>query len=173
MGLETFNGFKKVCIVERNTNGSSGSIPNLKDVQSSTINKTVRSTYKVQRQDKDDSENDQETSVLAVREREPNPYPWNPSTELKFSCPITGHKQEVSKCKEFFDMSPEDRWEKLKKGRMCFSCLKPRGVCKLRKCVNHPKVSKALKCTQCASWRESKGLARIAFSFVNKRNMEC
>ena len=77
-----------------------------------------------------------------------------------------GHKHKVSKCKEFFDLSPEDRWEKLEKGGMCFSCLKPRGVCKLRKCVNHPKVPKVLKC---ALWAESKGLALFSIFFCKRK----
>ena len=90
---------------------------NTKDVQSFNTKKTVRSNYKVQGQDK--GESDQEISVLAVREL--SPKPWNPPNEPKFPCPLTKH--EVRKCKEFFYMSPRDRWEKLEKGRMCFSCL--------------------------------------------------
>ena len=93
--------------MERNTNESSESNPNSKDVQSSTVKKTVRSTHKIQCQDEEDYQNDQETSVLAVRESNLNP--WNPPTELQFPCPMTGHKHEVSKCKEFFDLSPKDR----------------------------------------------------------------
>ena len=148
VGLETFNCFKRVCIIERNTNECSGSNPSPKEVQPSPVKKTVRSNYKVQHPEEEDSENEQETTVHAVSEA--NPKPWNPPAELKFPCPITGHKHKVSKCTEFYDLSLENRWEKLEKGRMCFSFLKPRGVCKLRKCVNHPKFPKALKCPQCA-----------------------
>ena len=54
VGLETLNCFKKVCIMERNTNESSESNPNSKDVQSSTVKKTVRSTHKIQCQDEED-----------------------------------------------------------------------------------------------------------------------
>ena len=77
-----------------------------------------------------------------------------------------GHKHEVRKSKNFFYMSPRDRREKLEKGRMCFSCLEPRGVCKLRSCVNHFNVPKALKCAQCALWAESKSLAPLSNFFV-------
>ena len=143
---ETFGG----TMLERNTNESSGANLKPKDVQSPNSKKTVRSNYKVQGQDNEES--DQETSALAVRE--PSPKPWNPSSNLKFPCSMMGHKHEVRKCKEFFDMSPTDRWEKLEKGRMCFSCLEPTEACKLKICVNHFKVPKALKCTQCASWEE-------------------
>ena len=60
-------------------------------------------------------------------------------------------------------MSPKDRWEKLKKGRMCFSCLEPRGVRKLRAFENHINVPKALKCSQCALWSEPNSLAPFSF----------
>ena len=98
-------------------------------MQSFNTKKTVRANYKVQGQDK--GEFDQEISVLAASEL--SPKPWHPPSELKLPCPLTGHKHEVRKCKEFFDMSPRDRWEKLEKGRMCFSCLKPKTICKGRK----------------------------------------
>ena len=126
VGLETFECFKKVCIIERNTNESSTANINTKDVQSFNTKKTVRSNYKVQGQD--EGESDQEISVLAVREL--SPKPWNPPSEPKFPCPLTGHKHEMRKCKEFFYMSPRDRWEKSEKGRMCFSSLKPKTICK-------------------------------------------
>ena len=90
VGLETFNCFKRVCIIERNTNECSWSNPSPKEVQPSTVKKTVRSNYKVQHPEKE-----QETPVHAASEV--NPKPWNPPAELKFPCPITGHKHEVSK----------------------------------------------------------------------------
>ena len=59
---------------------------------------------------------------------------WNPSSKLKFPCPMVNHDQKVRKCKEVFDMSPRERWEKLEKIRMCYSYLKPKTVCKGKKC---------------------------------------
>ena len=97
VGLETFVCFKKVCIIERNTNGKSGPSQNSKDMSSSNTRETVGSIYKVQCQNKESSENDQEASVLAARESSPN----SPS-EFKFHYPMTGHKHVVSKCKGFF-----------------------------------------------------------------------
>ena len=102
VGLETFGCFKPVCIIERNTNESSGDNTSTKDVQSFNTKKTGRSNYKMQGLVKEES--DQETSVLAVEES--NPKPWNPPSELKFPSPLTGHKHEVRKCKEFFLYEP-------------------------------------------------------------------
>ena len=88
-----------------------------------------------------------------------NPKPWNPPAGLNFHCPIVDHKHEVSKCAKFFALSPLDRWEQIVKVRMCFSCLKPKTICKSRKYTNDGNVPKVLKCAICASLTESKGLA--------------
>ena len=69
-------------------------------MQSSTVKKTVRSNYKVQRPEEEDSENEQETSVHTARELNPNP--WNPSTELKFPCPMLGQKHRLVNARNFF-----------------------------------------------------------------------
>ena len=119
VGPDTFGCFKRVCIIERNTNESSGENITSKDKQSLNNRKPVRSNFKVQ--DLDEEVSDQEQGVLTVRN--PSSTPWNLQSELKFPCPLTGYKHEVRKCKEFFYMSPRDRWEKLEMSRMCFSCL--------------------------------------------------
>ena len=64
VGLETFGCFKRVSIIERNTNESSRANLNTKDAQSFNTKKTGRSNYKVQGQNEEES--DEETSVLAV-----------------------------------------------------------------------------------------------------------
>ena len=166
VGVKTFNCFKKVCVIERNTNECSRSNPMPKEVQVTAVKKSVKSLYKVQQQEEEDSGSDTEPPVYTVAGS--NSKPWNPPAGLKFPCPMADYKHEVSKCTEFFALSPVDRWEQIYNGKMCFSCLKSKTVCKSRKCINHPNVPKALKCTLCASWVESKGLASFSIFFVNK-----
>ena len=52
---------------------------------------------------------------------------------------------------------------------MCFSCLKPKNICKPRKCTNYTSVPEVLKCTICASWAESKGLALFIIFFCKRK----
>ena len=99
----------------------------------------------------------------------PAPKPWNPSPGLKFPCPLTNHKHEVSTCNKFVSFSPLDCWEKIEKGRMCYSCLKPRSVCKTRKCKNVAGIPEILKCAFCASWAESKGLVPFSIFFCKQK----
>ena len=168
VGIETFNCFKKVCVIERSTNEYSRSVPTPKDVQVTAAKIPVKSLRKVQQQVEEDSASDCEPTMYAVAGS--NIKPWN--HPAGFPCPMADHKHEVSKCAEFFALSPVDGWEQIDNGRMCFSFLKSKTVCKSRKCINHPNVPKALKCTLCASWAKSKGLALFSiFCFVNKRNM--
>ena len=82
------------------------------------------------------------------------------------------YKHEISKCAECFALSPLDRWEHMYMGRMCFSCLKPKTICKSRNCTGYENVPNVLNCAICASWAESKGLASFSIFFVNEKNME-
>ena len=47
VGLEIFNCFKKVCIIERNTNECSRSDPSPKEVQNAAVKKVMKSNYMV------------------------------------------------------------------------------------------------------------------------------
>ena len=50
--------------------------------------------------------------------------------------------------------------------------MKPKSICKSIKYTSYGNVPKVLKCTVCASWAESKGLAPFSTFSVNERNME-
>ena len=58
---------------------------------------------------------------------------------------------------------------KLDKGRVCFSCLKPKNICKSRICANESIVPEILKCAICASWAESKGLVSFSIFFCKRK----
>ena len=121
VSIETFNCFKRVCIIERNTTESSRSDPVQKEVQCTAVKNVIKLTYKVHQQEGDSSGSETEATIHAMSG--PVPKLWNPPPGLKFPCPMTNHKHEVSTCAEFFRLSPLDRWEKIEKDRMCFSCL--------------------------------------------------
>ena len=48
---------------------------------------------------------------------------------------------------------------------MCYSCLKPKTVCRGRQFSFVGSVPEVLKCAICASWAESKGLALFSIFF--------
>ena len=121
MGIETFNCFKRVCVIERNTSEGSRSDPAPKEVQSVGIKKIIKSTHKAVLQEDESSGSDNEATIHAMTG--PAPKPWNPPPVLKLSCPLNNHKHEVSTCADFFSFSSLDRWEKIEKGRMCYSYL--------------------------------------------------
>ena len=53
VGMETFICFKRVCVIERNTNKGSRSDPTPKEVQNISAKKIVKSTHKVSQEEYD------------------------------------------------------------------------------------------------------------------------
>ena len=103
-GAETFNCFKSVCIIDKNTNKSLRSDPSPKEVQGAAVKKVIKSTtYKVQQQEEDGSGRETEPTAYAMAGS--NSKPWNPPSGLKFPCPRADHKHEVSVCAEFSQSS--------------------------------------------------------------------
>ena len=94
VGIEIFNCFKKVCILERNTNESSRSKPTTRETLMDGIKKPGKSSHKVQQVEDENSSSYTEATAHAISG--PPPKPWNPPAGLKFPCPLGSHKHEVS-----------------------------------------------------------------------------
>ena len=103
VGIETFNCFKRVCVIKRNTNKNSRSDPTPKEVQNISVKKIIKSTHKVFQQEDESSGSENEATVHSMTG--PASKPWNPPPGLKFPCPLTNHKHEVSTCAEFFSLA--------------------------------------------------------------------
>ena len=83
VGLETFNCFKRVCIIERNTYKSDRSDPTPKEAVTTGVKKRAKSSYKVSQVEIDNLDDEMEASVHAAAE--PPPKPWNPPPGFKVS----------------------------------------------------------------------------------------
>ena len=80
----------------------------------------------------------------------------------KFPCTLIKPDLEVSLFAEFFALTPKDRWFKIPKGWICYTCLKPKAfkeVCKTWRCSEEKGVPQALLCTACTPWTAAKGWA--------------
>ena len=58
-----------------------------------------------------------------------------PGSSYKFPCPLQNHYHEIATCPDFISLTPKDRWFKIPRERICYTCLKPKGangVCKAR-----------------------------------------
>ena len=120
-----------------------------------------KSVHKVVDTTEDDLEEMHETTAFATSYHNTKWYPAN----LKFPCPLSGHKHELSTCQEFFSFSPVERWERMDKGKLCYACLSPKDVCTDRRCGFENKVPETLKCQGCAPWARSKKLAPFSILF--------
>ena len=164
-GAEAYILFKNLCTIERNTSEGSRipekmSSPKTKPRSPKTKNK---SAFKVQELREESS--DDEAGVFASFHNKK----WY-SPNLKFPCPIGKHQHELNTCAEFFAMNPVERWNKMDKGKICYSCLAPKDVCTTRRCSRESRVPESLKCHGCAPWASSKNLA--PFSILFCRNKE-
>ena len=68
VGIETFNCFKRLCIIDRNMNERSRSDPIPKEVQNAALKTVAKFTYKVLQQEGDSSGSETEpTNTCFVR----------------------------------------------------------------------------------------------------------
>ena len=97
----------------------------------------------------------------------------NLGSNYKFPCPLQIHDHEIAECSEFLTLTPKDRWLKIPRGRICYTCLKPKratGICKGRQCTEEASIPRALLCTACTPWAAAKGWA--VFSILMCRKLE-
>ena len=51
-----------------------------------------------------------------------------PGSAYKCPCPLQNHDHKIAAFTEFLTLTPKDRWIKIPKGRICYTCLKPKGL---------------------------------------------
>ena len=96
---------------------------------------------------------------------------FNLGFKYKFPCPLKSHDHEIAECSEFLTRTPKDRWFIIPRGRICDTCLKPKGpsgVCKARKCTEEASIPQALLCTACTPWAAAKGWATFSILMCRK-----
>ena len=96
-----------------------------------------------------------------------------PGSSYKFPCPLQNHDHEIAACPDFLTLTPKDRWFKIPRGRICYTCLKPKGangMCKARQCTEEKTIPQVLLCAACTPWTAAKGWA--SFSILMCRKLE-
>ena len=91
VGMETFICFKRVCVIERNTNKGSRSDPTPKEVQNISVGCVgcpliMKFTHKVFQQKDYSSGSENEARVHAMSGTAPKP--WNPPPWIEIPLPI-------------------------------------------------------------------------------------
>ena len=165
-GEKAYTVFKDLCIIERNNSEGSrvsekAGSPKLKPRSPRSPRAKPKSVHKVANLIESDSEEMHDTGVFATSYHKVRWYLPN----LRFPCPLAGHNHEISTCEEFFSFNPTERWNKMDKGKLCYTCLSPKDVCVSRKCKFPEKVPETLKCQGCAPWAHSKGVALLSILF--------
>ena len=173
VGAEAYKVFKNLCIIERNKSEGSRESERIASARSrsprSSKSPKPKPKYAHKIGEVSGNKSEEETSNGAFATKF-STCKWY-RADLKFPCPMTNHQHEMSTSAEFFSMSPRDRWNKMKKGRICYACLAPKAMCVNRRCSFKAKVSESLKCQGCATWAQSKYLAPLSVLFCKRK--EC
>ena len=133
VGDNAYKIFKNLCIIERNKSEGSRDLekPNNdskpRSPRSPRANK-VRSVHKIAEENKNDEERD--GTVFATSFHNTKWY----QAGLKFPCPIRNHQHEISTCADFFAFNPVERWSKMDKGKICYTCISPKDQCSSKRC---------------------------------------
>ena len=85
-----------------------------------------------------------------------------PGSTHKFPCPLQNHDHRIAFCTVMFTLTPKDRWLKIPRGCICYTCLKPegpKGLCKNKRCAKEKGILQVLLCAACTPWAAAKGWA--------------
>ena len=94
-----------------------------------------------------------------------------PGSTYKFPCPLQNHDHKIAACTEFLTLTPKDRWIKIPKGRICYTCLKSKGlkeVCKTMRCSEEKGIPQVSSCAACTPWAAAKGWAPFSILMCRK-----
>ena len=156
-GVATFGLFKETAETERNIleifKGLDTSISKPK-------NKTVHATNV-------GYSSEEEQGAHGTSHPYSPPKPWY-APNARFPCPLDGHKHEMSECVNFLSMTPSERWEKTKKNRICYACLRPKLVCVGRTCTFTATVPETLVCQGCVDFAKLNGWAPFSILMCKK-----
>ena len=173
LGADTYDCFRYICTMEKNMleaardNGGFSipqaiPTPSLNSGVSSSKNKSkgVFTTF-----DQSDPESDDDP-ITGVQVAAGHSDWIKPGSKHKFPCPLQNHDHEIAACPDFLTLTPKDRWIKIPKGQICYTCLKPKGmkgVCKTRRCTEEKMISQVLLCAACTPWAAAKGWVHLVF----------
>ena len=112
----------------------------------------------------DSSEDDQATYTTSID----NNTVWS-TPALNFPCPLDSHVCEMAECKEWLSMKPTLRWDKTWNRRICFTCLKPKFICKTGNCSSQSNVPAELVRQACVKIVKQKGWSPLHILSCKKR----
>ena len=95
-----------------------------------------------------------------------------PGSHYKLPCPLQNHDHEIAACSEFLTFTPKDCWVKIPRGRICYTCLKPKGAnssCKTKWCTEEKTIPQVLLCAACTPWAAAKGWAFFSILMCRKQ----
>ena len=157
-GIRAFVGFKELCETERNIH---------EPFRGSDLLKSKAKTVFAVDQDHEINSDD-EKGIHNSHTTTP-PSKWYPSG-LTFPCPLKSHNHQMTDCQEFFSLKPKERWDGTGKRKICFTCLRPRDICKEGKCMFSSTIPEELICQGCKPRAKEKGWSTLNILYCRNNN---
>ena len=107
-----------------------------------------------------------QSSVQAVSTSNPRPANAHPG---KVACPLQGHNHEAKECLEFFQMTPSQRRECIKRSRVCYTCLLSKDCCPESRCAYESKVPSDLLCKKCKEYAKQSDWAPLSILLCQRK----
>ena len=170
VGPLMFTCFKDFCVIERNAmEGGMADEPE----PPKTKPKATHGARILSDESSDDDSSDPVTSSPATYAVSGTSAPparrWYPQG-LKFPCPLDNHKHETTACTQFFGLCPKERWNRIEKKKVCWTCMKPKDVCIGPTCTQVKKVPEVLICTGCTDYAAQKGWGPFNIVYCRKND---
>ena len=131
-GALMFSCLKDFCTIERNT--MEGEIVDEPEASSQHQKPKMKAAHGAAFQSsnfREQSDNSSEEDIIGSSHGAAPYVPkqgWYPP-ELKFPCSLNNHKHETMACTTFFTLCPKNRWEKIERRKVCWTCMKAKDVC--------------------------------------------
>ena len=136
LGKETYKCFRYICVMEKNMleaardNGGFSSVQAMSTAPISGSNMSAKSKSKGAFATLNLSDPESEDEVTTSAHVITGNSTWiKPGSTHKFPCPLQNHDHEIAACSDFLTLTPKDRWFKIPRGCICYTCLKPKGEC--------------------------------------------
>ena len=177
LGEGTYKCFRHICVMEKNMLEAARDNGGLSTVQAisnqptgdgvATLKNKAKGVFTTF--DNSDPEDEVSTNAHTVASHSN----WiKPGSQHKFPCPLQNHNHEIAACVEFLTLTPKDRWFKIPRGRICYTCLKPKGakgICKTKQCAEEKTIPQVLLCAACTPWAAAKGWASFSILMCRKQ----
>ena len=168
MGYETFVMFRAICGMERDAMEASKHLDASSSRKSNSTKVNHINANAISSSDSEDEYRAHGVSSTPGQTSKSSRQWYTPG--LKFPCPLNGHGTHlISSCIEFLTMKPRERRALIHRNVICYSCLRPKNVCKEKRCNFGASIPPELLCPGCEIHAKPQGWVPLNVLMCQRR----